>query len=123
MTESLHDQLVAKVESMKDVLEAKQKEIEFPPSEKVVLTPEIMANINREMERMYQCPVCHEQLPRGKYREICYTCQQKRDANTKEEWLNQQAQLPIEERLRLIESWMYDHQRAKHISPFDMVMR
>jgi hypothetical protein len=97
---------------------------EFPPKEMVKFTEEEMDAVRKAMDAMYNCVDCNEKLPIHARTRRCCSCQDVIDKKVKSDWLkNHCLDKTIEQRLRIIESWMYDHQRAKHSSPFDYVMR
>lgn len=45
---------------------------------------------------------------------ICDACKQNKADMERSVWLDNQARRPLEERLRAIEEFMYDHQRVEH---------
>lgn len=61
------------------------------------------------------CPACktevREMRPNNDYDPTCMSCRQKIATEKREKWLADRAALPVEERLRLIEEWIYDHER------------
>ena len=96
----------------------------FPPKTGVTID---MDKVNEEMEKLYKCADCgcdnkHEYFKN--HTNLCYSCKAKRKEEAKVKWLNDhRCQHTIEERLRIVEAFMYDHRQVKHSNPFNTLLR
>lgn len=65
------------------------------------------------------CPVCQtsvrEQRPTRDYDPTCMSCRKKIADEKRTKWLADMAALSVEERLQLIEEWIYDFKPRKDI--------
>ena len=77
---------------------------------------DIMANLSR-----IRCRSCGEAAdvmhnPSGGKPTICGPCRKKENSQKRENHLSELGDLPIEERLRRIEAWIYDY-RPQYVEP------
>jgi len=57
---------------------------------------------SQKMKDIKLCPVCSEKIERERFRE---------KENKRDKWLFKRGELTIEQRIKDIEEWMYDHDR------------
>jgi hypothetical protein len=64
--------------------------------------------------RTIDCPVCgevkRESRASSDYSNVCWSCKKKEADQKRREFLAGRAALTVEERLALIEQWIYDYQ-------------
>ena len=99
--------------------------IPFPPTENVVIADDVMTNLKKHVEPC--CPPCgikRDIYSHRKYGELCSSCRQKNEEESKRKWLAERKYTKtIEERIAEIESFMYDHMKVPHSNPFNNIMR
>jgi hypothetical protein len=101
-------------------IEPFKKPITFPPTENVVIADDVMKSLKQHLEP--SCPSCgikYEIYSHRKYGELCGTCTENKKKEEKRQWMhNHRCDHTQEERLAILESFMYDHMRVSHSNPF-----
>lgn len=75
------------------------------------------------IQMTFMCNECNRSVtevrPNNDHPEMCYECVEQNAIAEKARWLDEFEQKTLEEKLRLIAEWMYDHRQVPHgyISP------